>query len=214
MASEVPPPRRRSELRLSVPSRDVGAPRVLLVDPSQVHSLAAIPPPSSFATTATCIQERLHLGNAANARDGAGLQAAGVTHIVNACQEEDIPVRDNIVYKRLRLKDSGSEDLLPHLNEALPFIHTALCSGGTVFVHCAEGISRSPSIIIGYLMIVQGLNYSDAFDMVHRLRPIVAPNWGFSLTLEECTMMWKTMVRPRTFTTTPLKDLLPQPATS
>lgn len=39
-------------------------------------------------------------------------------------------------------------------------------SGGCALVHCVAGISRSPSLVIGYLMQTLRLPFDDAFKYV------------------------------------------------
>jgi protein-tyrosine phosphatase len=41
------------------------------------------------------------------------------------------------------------------------------------------GISRSPTLVIAYLMKTQNLSFSEAFDLVKKKRPIIHPNQGF-----------------------------------
>ncbi|KAF8821703.1 dual specificity phosphatase, catalytic domain-containing protein [Cardiosporidium cionae] len=52
-----------------------------------------------------------------------------------------------------------------------------------VLVHCAKGISRSASFIIGYLMYACALSYKDAFAFV-RQRRLILPNLGFQMQLQ------------------------------
>jgi atypical dual specificity phosphatase len=46
-------------------------------------------------------------------------------------------------------------------------------------VHCSAGISRSPTIIAGYLMTRQGLPLKAALAAIVSARPTVCPNPGF-----------------------------------
>lgn len=48
-----------------------------------------------------------------------------------------------------------------------------------VLVHCQAGISRSPTIVIAYLMYKYNLSMNDAYSKVKDIRPIVAPNLIF-----------------------------------
>lgn len=47
--------------------------------------------------------------------------------------------------------DSSHQDLLIHMRQACEFIETSLDHGG-VLVHCLQGISRSATFVIAYLM--------------------------------------------------------------
>eukprot|EP00386_Alphamonas_edax_P005924 GDKI01019306.1.p1 GENE.GDKI01019306.1~~GDKI01019306.1.p1 ORF type:complete len:431 (+),score=124.57 GDKI01019306.1:104-1294(+) len=51
--------------------------------------------------------------------------------------------------------------------------------GRNVLVHCSMGMSRSPSIIIGYLMVRKNMSLNQAIDFVKRKRCYIFPNAGF-----------------------------------
>jgi len=55
----------------------------------------------------------------------------------------------------------------------------ARCGGGKVLVHCQAGVSRSPTLVVAYLMARYGQPLMDAFQLVKQRRPIVAPNFNF-----------------------------------
>jgi hypothetical protein len=55
----------------------------------------------------------------------------------------------------------------------------AAASGGAVLVHCYQGISRSATIVISYLMRSCGLPLRDALAAVVAARPVVRPNDAF-----------------------------------
>ena len=56
---------------------------------------------------------------------------------------------------------------------------------GKVLVHCQAGISRSPTIVIAYLMKTKNLNQIEAYSEVHKIRPIIDPNMSFRCQLVE-----------------------------
>lgn len=52
-------------------------------------------------------------------------------------------------------------------------------SGSNVLIHCQAGISRSPTIAIGYLVRHNFMNVIEAYQVVKSCRPIISPNISF-----------------------------------
>ncbi len=50
---------------------------------------------------------------------------------------------------------------------------------GRVFVHCMRGVSRSSTVCIAYLMATLKMKLIDAYNYVHKCRPIIYPNFTF-----------------------------------
>ena len=54
-----------------------------------------------------------------------------------------------------------------------------------MLVHCAQGMSRSGTVVVGYLMWKERLSYVTALAHAQRARPVVEPNPGFALQLQD-----------------------------
>ena len=50
---------------------------------------------------------------------------------------------------------------------------------GNVFVHCHFGVSRSVTLVLGYLILYKGLSYEEAFKFVVSKRPQASPEKNF-----------------------------------
>ena len=88
----------------------------------------------------------------------------------------------------LDAQDISNYSLRSHFDETNEFIATG-CSRGGVLVYCGAGVSRSSTVIIGYLLANhEELDYWKALQVVRQARPIVSPNDGFErqLMVNEC----------------------------
>lgn len=95
--------------------------------------------------------------------------------------------------------DWDDQDLLAHFPQCFKFIEEGLSSGGKVLVHwyvrllrkqsklsdSGAGISRSPTVVIGYLMHSLQISYMEARKKVEDVRPGIWPNDGFVEQLEK-----------------------------
>lgn len=127
------------------------------------------------------VGERLYLGDAAVAHNKPLLKSRGVTHIVCAASEYQTPIYpEDFDYLNLNIHDEDDQNLLQHFETCLNYIEGALAQQDkVVFVHCIAGVSRSPTIVIAYLMRKEKKNFEDAFTFVKGQRPCIQPNVGF-----------------------------------
>jgi dual specificity MAP kinase phosphatase len=122
----------------------------------------------------------LLIGNQRDAANRERLIELGVTHILNVTAQLPLHFEsDGITCKRLPATDSGSQNLKQYFAEAIKFIDGAHEAKGRVLVHCQAGVSRSPTIVIAYLMARNHQNLCEAFSFVKERRAIVAPNLNF-----------------------------------
>nr|XP_019949489.1 PREDICTED: dual specificity protein phosphatase 13-like [Paralichthys olivaceus] len=144
----------------------------------------------------------LYIGNEAAARDKATLHCLGITHIVNAAHGPPIPgpgpcfhvntgplfYRDMTVdYYGVEADDAVQFILSPFFYPTARYIRAAMAMGGRVFVHCLMGVSRSATLVLAFLMIVEGLSLQEAVAAVRPHRDI-CPNPGFLQQLRSLDM--------------------------
>jgi Dual specificity phosphatase, catalytic domain len=89
-------------------------------------------------------------------------------------------------YCRVPVNDECEADILTFLDGATWFLHQALCQHRTnVLVHCQQGISRSATVVMAFLIRYYSMTRDEAFLHVKSWRPIVCPNPGFWRQLEQ-----------------------------
>lgn len=84
---------------------------------------------------------------------------------------------DGIKYYYCDLLDLPESDLIAAVKKCIKIIHEN--RNENILVHCNAGVSRSPAIIISYLMTAEKLLYNDAYEKVRKLRNCIKPNEGF-----------------------------------
>ena len=126
----------------------------------------------------------LFVGGEAVAKSWEILSRSGITHVVN-CVGFIYPDyhKDRLSYKTLRLQDTPSEDLTSVLYDVFDFFEAARSVSGNVFVHCSQGVSRSATLVIAYLMWRWDKPYDEVFAAVKAKRGVANPNIGFTCQL-------------------------------
>ncbi|PPR84206.1 hypothetical protein GOBAR_AA36513 [Gossypium barbadense] len=133
------------------------------------------------------VAEHIYLGGDAVAKDREILKQNGITHVLNCvgfvCPEY---FKADFVYRTLWLQDSPSEDITSILYDVFDYFEHVREQSGRVFVHCCQGVSRSTSLVIAYLMWREGQSFDGAFQYVKAARGIADPNMGFACQLLQC----------------------------
>jgi len=115
------------------------------------------------------------------ARDLELLRKLGVTHILNATSEvrNYFEKEPGFTYHKTPCMDTDAADLSPFFNSAVDFISDARKEGHSVLVHCFQGVSRSATLVIAYLIKVECKTLSEAYTLVKATRPTckVRPNF-------------------------------------
>jgi hypothetical protein len=100
------------------------------------------------------ILPHLFLGDRDDAKDRDRLRSNGITHIVNCSRE--LPCHFEREFAYLWLKMDDPDPTYGHrIAEFSDFIELGR-ENGSVMVHCTGGVSRSPAVILAYLIRVEG----------------------------------------------------------
>ncbi|CAF0948541.1 unnamed protein product [Rotaria sordida] len=127
----------------------------------------------------THIIDGLYIGSESNAKNLEELSSEQIQCIVNVTSHVPLYHSEQFQYCHLPADDTQKQNLLEYFDQAYSFIHNAIENNEKVLVHCVAGISRSPAIVIGFLMRYAKMNMNDAYDFVKRKRSIVSPNLNF-----------------------------------
>lgn len=101
------------------------------------------------------------------------LRKSGINVIVNLRAEFDDSQHDLIIDDYCYLPvDEFTAPEINQLKEGVEFIKSQVKEGCKVYIHCSEGISRAPTLAVGFL-INKGMTLSDAVALVKKARPFI-----------------------------------------
>ncbi|XP_068440805.1 dual specificity protein phosphatase 14-like [Clinocottus analis] len=107
------------------------------------------------------------------------LSSRNITLIVNASGLEDVsyPQRDGLRVLHVPVQDQPHAPLRLYFDLVGERIHQN--QTGRTLVHCSAGRSRSPTLVMAYLMRFEALSLRRAHEVVLDQRPFIRPNAGF-----------------------------------
>lgn len=97
----------------------------------------------------------IYLGSDNVAKDFNKLSENGITHVINCAGDYSANYHEEqgIKYLTFHLKDHVFENIESSFYDVIDFFEEAAKSKGRVYVHCVQGISRSTTMIISYLIL-------------------------------------------------------------
>lgn len=142
------------------------------------------------------ILDFLYLGSVDDAQDARFLSRNNIRYIINVSAEEYWSVDKDIVVYPFRVEDTCNADISVFFKPTINIIERVrrLYYAATehqealtprILVHCQRGRSRSPTIVIAYLLVRHGWPLSEALQYVCKRRPSVEPNIGFIAALRK-----------------------------
>ena len=122
------------------------------------------------------ITDTIYLGNMDAAFNIKKLKNLGIRKVLTVMSAFGNHYPENtFIHKTIDITDDYNSNIIRYFKDCLLFID----GYDKVFVHCAAGMSRSPTVVIAYLMWKQKLSLNNAIKFVKNKRPEIQPNSGF-----------------------------------
>ncbi len=96
--------------------------------------------------------------------------------------------RPHVEWVKWIIDDDPTVTIRTYFEPVHALIKAALGRGSTVLIHCAAGISRSPTLVAAYLMLERRWSVEAALEFIGKRRVGIAPNQGFLQQLEALNM--------------------------
>lgn len=127
------------------------------------------------------IEGFLYLGNFWQANSANVVAALQITHVVNmGATTEGREKLAHVTYLDVDIVDKVNADIRKTFEATVAFIDEAAKSpGARVLIHCVQGVSRSCTIVVVYIMLSTRCTLSAAYAHVLKCRPLIFPNHGF-----------------------------------
>lgn len=137
------------------------------------------------------ITPQLYLGGQYTSRGFEILKKRGITGIVSMRirARKGLPDLGEIQFLHLPTIDLRAPSL-ENLVKGVEFITLHLKAGGKVYVHCAAGEGRGPTMVAAYL-ISTGLTVDAALNQIQSVRHFIMPTVEQRKRLEEFSEYWK-----------------------
>lgn len=88
-------------------------------------------------------------------------------------------INANIEEIPISIDDVGGANIIKEIHKCNKILDRLKSENKKCLIHCFGGISRSATIVIGYLMYSEKLTAVDAYNKLKKIRPFINPNNGF-----------------------------------
>jgi protein-tyrosine phosphatase len=115
----------------------------------------------------------VHVGPQFGRRGKHKLAALGINGVINLRTEFDDAAHGLALpeYCHLPTVDDAAP-ALDHLDQGVAFMQRVIEDGGKVYIHCAGGVGRAPTMAAAYF-INQGMTLDEALALIRRTRPFI-----------------------------------------
>ena len=90
-----------------------------------------------------------------------------------------------VVERSLDMQDTPEQRIDRAVAEGTKFLQECEARGCRVLVHCSAGESRSPTLVIAFLISTRGCTFLEAFSLVKERRPSINLNPSFVAQLKQ-----------------------------
>lgn len=140
----------------------------------------------------TEIYPLLYLGNAKNVfQETDKFKELQIDIVINCCDEIVYESKEKYLLEQFPIDDDGvNGSFIKYLDEIVDLIYHYLSNNKKIYIHCAQGISRSASIIIYYMMKYEQISFDRAYSKLYVMRSCISPNINFVKELKKRDIYW------------------------
>ena len=123
------------------------------------------------------ITETIYLGNVeAIIKEKEKLKKLGIKKILSVMPNFGT-LFDSYEFKQkiIEVDDDYRANIIQYFKDCILFIE----GNDKIFIHCAAGMSRAPTIVIAYLIWKKKISLDEAIRLVREKRPVISPNANF-----------------------------------
>jgi predicted protein tyrosine phosphatase len=120
------------------------------------------------------ITPHVFIGGQFGRRGKRKLERLGIDADVNLRTEFDDAAHGLALAQYCHLPTTDDEaPTFEHLSQGAAFIERVIDGGGKVYIHCAGGVGRAPTLAAAHL-ITQGMTLDEALALIRRVRPFIS----------------------------------------
>jgi len=144
------------------------------------------------------ITDKIWLGDLQDAQNISVLQAANIKAVLSLLEnlESYFSSLIQIAYQKAQIQHTlvsmidGGNNQDDAFRQAFAVLEGFQDQGLNTLVHCGAGVSRSPSVVIGWLMKHAKLTWDEALNEVGHKRPVIFPNPALKRTVLKVLGAW------------------------
>jgi len=137
----------------------------------------------------SAIRDNLFVGSLHDSQSETQMSKNKISHVVRVTEQPEDEKRVDIdpapTYLFIKAADHENVNLRQHFEKVNDFVHEARLNGGSVLIHCHEGVSRSVTLMAAYMMSVTRLGLEDVMRVIELARSQANPNKGFRAQLAD-----------------------------
>uniref|UniRef100_A0A6B2LNL4 Protein-tyrosine-phosphatase n=1 Tax=Arcella intermedia TaxID=1963864 RepID=A0A6B2LNL4_9EUKA len=112
-------------------------------------------------------------------QDASYFQDLRIVTVIDASGMPDLPQHPGITYHTITVDDKESSTIKPFFQETQRMIMESHAQGASAFVHCNQGISRSATLVMAFLVQQRKMTLKETWSLMKAKRSVVMPNVGF-----------------------------------
>ncbi|CAO3640568.1 unnamed protein product [Cunninghamella blakesleeana] len=112
------------------------------------------------------------------------LRKNNIKRILSIGHFQHIYPESDYKHKIIPISDQPETNIIEWFSEAIAFIEESINNKEPILVHCLAGVSRSPTMVIAYIMAKEQLRWKIALVKIKQVRPFIDPNTGFKNQLQ------------------------------